>query len=89
MKGPKDPRLGATIRQESYRDRKTGARRRYSTWTVKYQAFDNAPGQYRCIRERGFASRDEDLAWWLQQKENPDREVRKEEGYSACAADAR
>jgi hypothetical protein len=44
MKSLKDPRLGATIRQESYRDRKTGERRRHSTWTVKYQALDNAPG---------------------------------------------
>jgi hypothetical protein len=79
MKGPKNPRIGATITQEAYCARKTGERRRYTTWTVKYQAFDNAPGEYRCVRERGFASYDDALAWWLERKKYPHREVPKAE----------
>lgn len=72
-------RLGATITRESYRDKRTGQRRLYGTWTVKHQAFDNKPGEYRCVRVRGFKCYDDALAWWAVQKANKDRPVAKPE----------
>jgi integrase len=75
----KNHRLGAWIGQEIYRDRKTGQRKICATWTVKYPAFDAVPGDYRSQRERGFASRDEAIAWWLEQKKNRGRHVAKAE----------
>ncbi len=75
----KHHRLGATITRESYRDKRTGKRRLYGTWTVKYQAFDNKPGQYRCLRVRGFKCYDDALAWWAEQKANKHRPVAKAE----------
>lgn len=75
----KNHRLGAWIGQETYRDRKTGKRKTCSTWTVKYPAFDATPGDYRSERERGFATRDDAIAWWLEQKKNRHRRVAKAE----------
>jgi integrase len=72
-------RLGAWIGHETYRDRKTGKRMTCATWTVKYPAFDAGPGDYRSVRERGFATRDDATAWWLEQKKNGGRHVAKAE----------
>jgi integrase len=72
----KNHRLGAWIGQETYRDRETKERKTCATWTVKYYA---APGDYRSKRERGFATYDDALAWWLEQKKNRHRPVAKAE----------
>lgn len=75
----KQHRLGAWIGQEAYVDKKTSQRKTCATWTVKYPAFDRGPGEYRSQRERGFATRDDAIAWWLEQKKNPQRTVSKAE----------
>lgn len=75
----KQHRLGAWIGHEAYFDKKTGQRKTCATWTVKYPAFDREPGEYRSKRERGFATRDDAIAWWLEQKKNPQRPVSKAE----------
>ena len=72
-------RLGAWIGQESYLDRKTRKRKTCETWTVKYQAFGRAKGDYHQCAERGFLSESDALAWWTHQKQNPDRDVPKAE----------
>lgn len=72
-------RLGAWIGREKYRDRKTGEMRENSTWTVKYTPFEAQPGDYRSKRERGFRTEDDAIAWWLLQKANQHRPVRRDE----------
>lgn len=72
-------RLGAWIGQEPYVDKKTGERKKNASWTVKYKPFDALPGDHRAKRERGFSSYDEALAWFLEQKANPQRHVAKAE----------
>jgi integrase len=72
-------RLGAWIGQESYLDKKTGRRKTCATWSVKYQAFGRAKGDYRQCVERGFASKEDAMAWWVVQKANQHRPVAKTE----------
>lgn len=80
----KQHRLGAWIGQETRVDPKTGKRRTNATWTVKYRPFDAAPGDYRTTRERGFASEDDAITWWMLQKQNRHRPVRKAEAIKAA-----
>ncbi len=80
----KHHRLGATITRESYRDKRAGERKTCSTWTVKYQAFDRQRGDYRAERERGFASENDAIAWWMLQKQNRHRPVAKAEAVKAA-----
>jgi integrase len=72
-------RLGAWIGKEKYRDKKTGKVRENSTWTVKFTPFDAQAGDYRSKRERGFRAEDDAIEWWLLQKANRHRPVRKDE----------
>jgi integrase len=72
-------RLGAWIGQEAYLDRKTGARKKCESWTVKYDAFDRKPGERGQGAERGFASEADAIAWWVLQKQNQHRPVAKAE----------
>lgn len=80
-------RLGAWIGQETYVDKKAGVdektgkpkRKLQATWTVKYQAFGREKGDYRQAVERGFATEDDAMAWWLAQKQNQNRRVAKAE----------
>jgi integrase len=51
---------------------------------VKYQAFDRQRGDYRAKRERGFASEDDAIAWWILQKQNRHRPVAKAEAVKAA-----
>jgi integrase len=75
----KNHRLGAWIGQEAYIDKKSGKRKICATWTVKYPAFDRKPGDYRKSVERGFATKDDAIAWWVVQKQNQHRPVTKAE----------
>ena len=75
----KQHRLGAWIGQETRVDPKTGKRVKNATWTVKYRPFDAAPGDYQNKRERGFVTRDDAITWWMLQKQNQHRPVRKAE----------
>jgi integrase len=75
----KQHRLGAWIGQETRVDPKIGKRVKNATWTVKYRPFDALPGDYRTKRERGFATKDDAIAWWLEQKKNRHRTVAKAE----------
>jgi integrase len=75
----KHHRLGAWIGQESYVDPKSRQRKTCSTWTVKYPVFDRKPGDYRKGVERGFATKDDAIAWWVLRKANPQRPVAKAE----------
>ena len=72
-------RFGAWIGQETYRDKKTGARKTCGTWTVKYPAFDGKPGDYRKSVERGFATENDAEMWWVLQRQNRHRPVAKAE----------
>ncbi len=74
----KHHRLGAWIGQESYLD-KAGKRKTCSTWAVKYDAFDQKPGERRQDTERGFASEADAIAWWVLQRQNRHRPVTKAE----------
>jgi integrase len=75
----KHHRLGAWIGQESYLDKRTGKRKKCASWTVKYDAFDQKPGERRQGAERGFASEADAIAWWVLQKQNQHRPVAKAE----------
>jgi len=77
-------RLGAWIGKEKYKDKKTGEVRENSTWTVKFAPFDAEAGDYRCKRERGFQTEDDAIAWWVLQKSNRHRPVRKDEAIKAA-----
>jgi integrase len=85
-------RLGAWIGQETYVDKKAGIdektgrpkRKLQATWTVKYKAFGREPGDYRQAVERGFATEDDARRWWLTQKQNQHRPVRKVEVIKAA-----
>jgi integrase len=77
-------RLGAWIGKEKYRDKKSGEVRENATWTVKFTPFDSRPGDYRSKRERGFVTEDDAIAWWLLQKANRHRPVRKDEAIKAA-----
>jgi integrase len=67
-------RIGATITQPTYVDRKTGERKTCSTWSVIYNAAK--PGEPRRMRQRaGFVSSDDAMAWWLEQKKNRNGDV--------------
>ncbi len=76
-------RLGAWIGKEKYKDKKTRKVRENSSWTVKYAPFDAQAGDYRTKRERGFRTEDDAIAWWLLQKANRNRPVRKDEAIKA------
>ena len=80
----KNHRLGAWIGQETRVDSRTGRRVKNSTWSVKYRPFDATPGDYRTKRERGFATRDAAITWWMLQKQNQHRPVRKAEAVKAA-----
>lgn len=69
----KRTRLGAWIGQEGYIDKKTRRRKTQSTWSVKYQR------EGKTQWERGFASSDDAMRWWLEQKKNPQRVIAKAE----------
>ncbi len=77
-------RLGAWIGKEKYKDKKTGEVRENSTWTVKFSPFGAEAGDYRCKRERGFETEDDAIAWWMLQKSNRRRPVRKDEAIKAA-----
>jgi integrase len=72
-------RLGAWIGKEKYRDKKTRKVRENSSWTVKYAPFNAQAGDYRTKRERGFRTENDAIEWWLLQKANRHRPVRKDE----------
>jgi integrase len=77
-------RLGASIFQETYIDKRTRERKTCATWTVKYQAFNRERGDYRAKRERGFATEEDAIAWWVLQRKNRHRPVGKAEAVKAA-----
>lgn len=66
-------RLGSSIAQESYLDKKTGKRKTCATWTVRYDARSDGPRKQRKVG--GFATYDDAALWWFEQKNNPQRDV--------------
>lgn len=66
-------RLGASIVQETYLDKKTGERKVCATWTVRYDAASAGPRKQRKLG--GFVTYDDAALWWLAQKNNPHRDV--------------
>ena len=69
----KRQRLGASIVQETYLDKKTRQRKSCATWTVRYDAASDGPRKQRKVG--GFATYDDAALWWLEQKSNPHRDV--------------
>ena len=69
----KRQRLGASIVQEAYLDKKTRQRKICATWTVRYDAASDGPRRQRKVG--GFATYDDAALWWLEQKSNPYRDV--------------
>ena len=69
----KSPRLGASIVQETYLDKKTGKRKKCATWTVRYDA--TSEGHRKQRKVGGFKTYDDAPLWWLEQKNNPQRDV--------------
>lgn len=69
----KSHRLGASIIQETYLDKKTGKRKKCATWTVRYDAA--SAGHRKQRKVGGFKTYDDAALWWLEQKNNPHRDV--------------